>query len=182
MLAHLLPEARNNARLAALPGIEAQAGAAPDALRRLAALLQTDESGARDIARRLRLSNAERDRLIALAAPKADVTPALGDQARRLALYGCGAQGFADLALIGWAGQAASGKAVDEPGWRALLAAASDWKIPVLPVGGADVLALGVPRGAGIGKLLREVEAWWTKAGFKPGREQCLKKLKALAR
>ena len=183
VLAHLLPEASDNARLAALTGIEAETAlpdGLPDALRRLVAVLEADEGGARDIAKRLRLSNAERDRLVALVAPEADVTPALDDPSRRLALFRTGAEGFADLALIGWAGEAAAGKAVDAAGWRGLLAIASDWQVPVLPVSGADVLALSVPRGAEIGKHLRAVELWWIKADFKPGRDKCLKKLKAL--
>src|SRR5882672_2726747 len=65
LLAVLLPEARRRDRLAGLVTLEAAA----DPLRRLAALIAADAEAAQRLAARLRLSGAERDRLVLLAAP-----------------------------------------------------------------------------------------------------------------
>jgi len=43
---------------------------------------------------------------------------------------------------------------------------------PVFPLAGRDVLALGVPPGPKIGRLLAETRAQWLAAGC-PGAEAC---------
>ncbi len=119
-------------------------GLPPDPLLRLAALRPGD------IAERLRLSAAERDRLSALQGPsppeEAD-DPAL----RRL---------LADTAkdiLIGraWlAGRSA--------GLRARIAALP---VPVFPIQGRDLQAAGLPPGPAMGAMLRDLRAWWIAGG-----------------
>ncbi len=59
VLAHILPELGNIARLRALVLIEAELGA-PDAVRRMAALLPRDAAQAQALGERLRLSNEDR--------------------------------------------------------------------------------------------------------------------------
>ena len=71
ILAHLLPEATSIGRLAFVTR------AAPDQddpVLRLAALLETDRAGALRVAERLRLSNAETDRLALLTAPPVEIS------------------------------------------------------------------------------------------------------------
>jgi poly(A) polymerase len=60
--------------------------------------------------------------------------------------------------------------------------AADDWSSPRLPVAGADVMALGVPKGPAVGALLGEVEKWWIARDFRPSRAACLRRLEELAR
>src|SRR5204863_5775043 len=60
VLAAILPEAQRLDRLERLIGLEPEC----DPLRRLAAVVETDAARAETTAERLRLSNAERDRLI----------------------------------------------------------------------------------------------------------------------
>ena len=178
VLDHVLPEATRLDRLAALVRNEAACARGGDAIRRLAAVAATDAAGASALARRLRMSNVERDRLVALLAPALRPDPSLDARARRVALYRLGAAVFADLALLGWA---AAGEA-DDTAWRGLVEAAASWVPIALPVAGRDAVALGIPRGPEIGRLLAQVETWWIDGDFRAGRDECLKKLKALIR
>src|SRR5438874_6231915 len=65
VLAAIVPEASRFDRLQQLGGMEPK----PDALRRLAALIEVDAAGAAALAECLRLSNEQRDRLAGLAPP-----------------------------------------------------------------------------------------------------------------
>jgi poly(A) polymerase len=179
VLGHVLGEATRLDRLAALVRIEEACGRAGDAILHLAAVMDVDGAAAATLARRLRMANAETRRLVALAAPATRLTPALDGRARRVALYRLGGALFADLALLGWADSAAG---ADAPAWRALAAAADGWTPVSLPVAGRDAVALGVPRGPEVGRLLGEVEDWWVAQDFAPDRAACLAKLKELAR
>jgi poly(A) polymerase len=176
VLARVIPDgggAANLTRLARLLSLESPPAA--DAVRRLAALLRPPPAGpgaAPALAERLRLSNRDRDRLLDLtttAPPAARADPA----ARRRELYRLGPDRFRDLALLAWA---------DDPAapYGAALAAARDWRPVALPVGGRDVLALGVPPGPRVGELLRRVEGWWIAADFRPDRPACLVHLRNL--
>ena len=49
-----------------------------------------------------------------------------------------------------------------------------------LPVRGADVLALGVPAGPRVGKLMAAIAAWWEEGDYRADRAACLRKLKQL--
>lgn len=171
VLAAILPEATRLDRLARLIPLEPHA----DPLRRLAALLDVDADGAAIVAARLRLSNAERDRLVGLAAPW-PIDPAADQQAQRRLLYRLGAQRYRDLMLL------ATAEARATP---AQLAAALDlaarWMPPRFPLAGRDVLALGIPPGERVGELLAAVRQWWEDGDFSAGRAACVKRLRQIA-
>ena len=182
VLAHFLPEAKDIGRLRALVTVEA-ATIGADPLRRLAAVLEVDAAGAGAVADRLRLSNVERERLVAVAAPPESVTAELDAAARRRALHRLGAGRFRDLALLAWAGALADRTALaakETAGWRRLLAAAGRWKPVELPVKGKDVVALGVAPGPEVGRLLEAAERWWVDGDFRATRAQCLARLEEL--
>ena len=61
--------------------------------------------------------------------------------------------------------------------WRRRVAIADTWNRPKLPVTGQDVMALGIPAGVVVGRLLRAVEAWWLARDFVPDRRACLDEL-----
>jgi poly(A) polymerase len=166
--ATLLPAPGPLEALSALIHIEP----APDGLRRLAILLPAAADPG-PVAERLRLANAERDRLAALVLTPA---PDLGADARaqRRDLYRLGRELYRDLVLLA---AARRGKPDAVP---ALLAAAAAWTDPVLPIGGAEVLAAGVPAGPRVGALLKAIEAWWIAGDFQAGRAACLAQLAAL--
>lgn len=151
ILAAVLPEADDLPRLARLLAAEARAGAAPSPLRRLAALLPEDPALAVAVAGRLRLSNAERARLVAIMTPG----PVPADP--RALAWRVGREAAIDrLLLTDDAGAA---------GWLPQLAA---WTAPRLPISGRDLIAMGLPPGPRVSKALAEVEARWIAAGF-PG-------------
>ncbi len=181
VLAHVLPELAALRRLGRLCGLEDALGLARDPLRRLAAGLDVPPRRARAIAERLRLSNAERDRLAALVGRADRPTPELDPVARRRALYRLGRDLYRDRALIAWAEEPAR-QGAREAAWRALIASAETAEVPRLPVAGRDVRALGVAQGPEIGRLLAALERWWIGRDFAPGREECLARLAALAR
>jgi poly(A) polymerase len=178
VLREVLPEATSLDLVSALVGLEGREGWAPDPLLRLEALLPRSESDAEQIRRRLRLSNAEGDRLEEWAKLSADPRDLVGEPepALAMALYPLDRQAVLDGARLLWAGEAASGAARDDA-WRALLAFAETWKRPAFPVNGDDVIRAGVPRGRPVGAALKALEALWVKGGFKASREQLLQAL-----
>jgi poly(A) polymerase len=154
------------ARFARFAALEAASEMAPDAVQRLGALCVLIEEDAERLRERLRLSNAEADRLAALARGLADLhdgeaPPSLG--ALRRLLFERRRQGALDaLALF----HADSGVGVDD--WRFIRARAFllSTPEPTLPITGADVVARGVTHGQRIGATLKKLQALWIRAGF----------------
>src|SRR5262249_52423579 len=109
VLQHILPELTEIERLRMLVLIEDETEQR-DAIRRLASVLPGETATALTVAERLRLSNADRDRLAALASPANVVAPPLDELARRRALHRLGADLFRDLVLLDWAEQPAAAK------------------------------------------------------------------------
>ena len=159
VLAALLPEGAAPEGLCRLLAADAPA----DPVLRLAALLTGD---ALAVATRLKLSGADRDRLVALRQPL-PLRPSDDDAALRRAL--------ADIEPGILRGRA---WLANEPALRARLAAMPR---PVFPLEGRDVLALGVPAGPRVGAALRDVRAWWMVRGCLDGVEACRAQLLPLA-
>jgi poly(A) polymerase len=174
VLANFLPEATEVGRLGNVVRIEAELGAAPDPILRLAALLAVDAGTARAVAERLRLSNVERDRLVAVAESNLDLGPKMEAQAWREAAYRLGRGTIADLAMIAWAG------ADNGDGWRELVADMAVWAVPAFPLSGKDAVAAGIESGPEVGAALRAVEDWWIAGDFGADRAACLKRLEDL--
>ncbi|MGA2493689.1 MAG: CCA tRNA nucleotidyltransferase [Roseiarcus sp.] len=154
------------ARFARFAALEAAGEMAPDAVLRLGALCVLIEEDADRLRDRLRLSNAETERLAALARGLADLhdgeaPPSLG--ALRRLLFERRRQGALDaLALF----HADSGAGVDD--WRFIRARAFllSTPEPTLPITGADVVARGVTHGQRVGATLKKLQALWIRAGF----------------
>jgi poly(A) polymerase len=145
----VLPEAgaEQLAALEALIAQERSQGIAPDALRRLAALVPADPRLAEPLAARLRLSAAQRKRLVTAASR--EETPV---DARALA-YRLGREEALDRLLL--AGGDTS--------------PLDDWDIPQLPLKGGEIVARGVSAGPEVARILREVERRWVEEGFPSG-------------
>jgi poly(A) polymerase len=170
-LAVMLPEARHLGRLARMIAIEPE----PDALRRLAALIEADADGADALAERLHFQNAWRERLRGLTPPW-PLDPLGSPAAQRRSLYRLGAEQYRDTALL----LAADGGISSEQ-LASLLALARDWTAPEFPISGHDVTALGIPPGPRVGALLDTVERWWEAADFAADREATLAHLREQA-
>lgn len=178
ILAEILPDAQDIGRLERLVEIDDLTDARADALLRLAALLPDNPEVGAAAARRLRLSNALRERLVAALAPEPRLSSWMSPRAARRAIWTAGASAFADRVRLAWA---AAENTAAAPQWRALLALGETWNRPAFPIGGGDVAAAGVPKGPLVGEVLREVEAWWIDQDFPDDRLAALEQLKAVA-
>jgi poly(A) polymerase len=150
----VLPEIGEDgvAALARLTSREAEAGVAPDPLRRLAALLPPDPTAAASVAARLRLSNKAAKRLTSAAGR--------GDEgvAPEVLAYRIGGSEAADRLLLGHG----------DPAAAALL---REWSRPRLAIGGGHLIAMGLAAGPAVARTLQRIEADWAEAGFPADRE-----------
>ena len=148
VLAAVVPEGTDFSALARL----VRRGAPADPALRTAALLTGDVLA---FAARLKLSLAERDRLVALrAAPLAK--PEDDDAALRRLLADTPVAILTDRTWLS-GGEGAA--------WESLRVRLRSLPVPVFPLEGRDVLALGVPAGPRVGELLRAVRTWWHEGG-----------------
>jgi poly(A) polymerase len=166
VLGVVLPTARRLEHLARLVEIEPQ----PDPLRRLGSLL---DRGADDVARRLRLSNAEARRLAEMS-PPLTLAPDADARTRRSTLYAYEARRVGDAA---WLALADSG----DKRFKAWIDDADTWQRPRLPIGGEDAQRLGIPQGPALGEALRHVEDAWIASDFTLDRSACLDLLAGFA-
>lgn len=171
VVAQILPKAVDIERLAALDRLEWLVGEAHP-MAHLAALLPPGLTAASDTAERLRLSNSNRERLMAMCAPTVDVHPDLTITSRRHALQKLGPDLYRDLLLLSAATRRTPAVELLEA-----LADAATWIVIPFPLKGRDVLDLGVPPGPDVGLLLAGVEGWWAARDYRPTREDCLTEL-----
>lgn len=177
VLAEVLPCVVTIARLERLVHLDGTNSFAADPVLRLAALIPSDAVG--QIADRLRLSNADRDRLVDLAHAKGPASPYLSDREVHRSLYRLGVERFSDRIKLAWADDPDTSHASS---WRAFLIHAEGWERPSLPVSGRDVLAAGVPEGPLVGRILSEIEAWWIDADFPEDKAFIVARLETLAK
>ena len=150
----ILPEAgpREVENLVAVVAAERAADIAPDAIRRIAALLPAVPPVAETVAARLRLSRSQRDRLACAAARE------LRDTGNPRALaYAVGTACATDRLLL----------AGGDP------SAIAEWEPPSLPLKGGEIVARGVGAGPEVARILRAVERCWVAEDF-PDRARVL--------
>jgi poly(A) polymerase len=163
-----------------LVAAERDLGWTPDPLLRLMALVPPDGERMQTLAERLKLSNAEGERLRQWAlSPAIAAADAEGELAKKI--YRGDRQGLADrlrLALASARGRAVeSNEALLEAGgFSRLLKFAENWKAPGFPLKGGDVLKLGAAAGPSVGQLLKSLEDEWVESGFKPDRGALLER------
>lgn len=174
ILSEVLPLSLSLARLERLVAIDVENKFPSDAILRLAALMPGDAKTARALAERLKLSNADRDRLIAATS---DIKIGTAQRDAQALLYRLGAQQFKDLVFLRWAADEKASPAQ----LRALIEFASTWRKPQFPLDGRDAMAAGIKEGPAVGKILGELEQWWIENDFKPDRAALVARLKARA-
>jgi len=150
------------AALANMAKLEAACELAPDPVRRLGALAAMVGEDAERLWQRLRLTNAEHDRLASMADAWWRVTPE-DEAAARALLYRLGPQRFTDRVLLAWA-RSEAGAA--DPKWRAMASLPERWSAPTFPIKAADLMARGVPRSRALGAALVQAEKAWIARGF----------------
>lgn len=174
--ARALPEMTDRDRLGALLALETDLMLPIDPMTRVAAALP-DKLSAAALARRLKLSNEERDRLVAALGDEVKLTSYMSLKEMRRTIYKLGNETFRDRIMLAWA---AAGQAKAQQ-WRALVAHGQMWTPPKLPLSGDDVMAAGVPAGPKVGLVMREVEEWWIDADFPDDKLSVIERLKAVA-
>ena len=173
VLTAVMPEGFSLDRLDRLIG-----GAAPeDPVLRLAALLEGDSDEPRDghsvaLAVRLKLSTAERVRLVELRRPEVP-QPGDDDAALRRMLADTPAAMLIDRCWLADDGAA---------GWAEVRDRLGTMERPVFPLEGRDVVALGVPPGPAVGRLLAEARARWLDGGCVEDRDGVRESLASLLR
>jgi poly(A) polymerase len=142
--------------------VEAALGLAPDAIRRLGALnVQVAEDGER-LAERLRLSNAEAERLVSLD-KWWRVALANGERAARALLYDLGPQSYTDRVLLAWA---RSDAGAADSAWRELATLPQRWTAPDFPLKSTDFSRRGIAAGPALGNVMRVAKLAWIDADF----------------
>lgn len=136
--------------LVKLIAAEHEAGIAPDALRRLAALLPRDVSVAESVGGRLRLSNKAKKRLACAAESELGRTP-------EALAYQIGMECAIDRYLL--AGRPSEARTLD------------GWHRPRLPISGGGLIKRGLPEGPVVAQVLKTIENRWVDAGFPTGSE-----------
>jgi poly(A) polymerase len=143
--------------------LEAALGIAGDTTRRLGALGVSVVEDADRLRERLRLANAEYERLASMADGWWNVSPEASEASARVLLYRLGPERFADRALLAWT-RAPQGAA--DQSWRALATLPERWSVPSFPLRAAHFIARGVPKGPQLGAALAAAEQAWIAAGF----------------
>ncbi len=140
-----------------LIGAEAEAHVAADSVRRLAALLPEDPKLAGEVAARLKLSNAQKGRLVHAA--RRDPVP---NDPRALA-WSIGPDAALDRLLL-----------TSDPRSAHWAGPLSSYQRPRMPISGKDLIAMGLPPGPQVSRRLAEVEQRWIAAGFPPERHRLM--------
>jgi len=161
-----------------LAAIEEAAGAVPEAALRLAALAVYVEEDVGRLTDRFRLSNAE-SAVLDEVVDVLQIDKAPDEATAKHLIYRIGPESFRRRLLMAWVDQRA---APDDTAWRSAYRLPEDWQAPAFPLTGEDVMALGVPRGPEVGRILRVVERTWIEAGFEGEREVLLKQAEAASK
>jgi tRNA nucleotidyltransferase/poly(A) polymerase len=143
--------------------VEEAAAIAPDPVRRLGALAVFITEDAERLREKLRLFNAEHERLIAMADRWWRVSPELGETGARALLYRLGSAHYVDRVLIAWT-RAPQGAA--DSAWRDLVSLPMRWTAPRFPLKSAALVARGVAKGPALGAAMRTAEEAWIAAQF----------------
>lgn len=132
-----------------------------DPILRLSSLLPEDPGVVRQAAETLRLSNAQKARLVEAVSNGCDISVDMASAEARAALYRIGRQAFRDRLFRAWAAEPLSAT-----GAEALLALADDWIRPAFPITGEDLKAAGISAGPAMGRILTALEGWWVDHDF----------------
>ncbi|MFD2182278.1 CCA tRNA nucleotidyltransferase [Rhodoplanes azumiensis] len=162
--------------LATMAVRERDLGLAPEATRRLGALAVLIAEDAERLRERLRLTNAESERLAAMAEGWWRLHATTSEAEAKALLYGLGPVSYADRMLLAWtrAGDAstlvpatevpAEGVA-DTAAWASLVTLPQRWTPPRFPLKASRFMASGLA-GPALGAAMRAAEAAWIEAGF----------------
>ncbi|RFC65460.1 CCA tRNA nucleotidyltransferase [Fulvimarina endophytica] len=164
------------------PLIEAEAafGWTPDPMLRLLSILPPDAERLNGIAKRLKLSNEERDRLLAYAHAEAPM-PDEGDGAFRARLYFGDRTAIVDRLKLALALARQKEDLNRTAALRNQLAIAEAFAPPPFPVTGRDLIEKGYEPGPELGRAIERLKRAWAEGGFVASREKLLERAERLA-
>jgi poly(A) polymerase len=177
ILETFLREASNVDGLEALVRLESREGIKPDPLLRLMAMGAREPLQMALLTKRLKMSKAETHRLRAWADDAAQLSTDMPERDRLAAIYQSGKQVVLDRTRLRAAGEA---DAILSSCWMVLADLAMGWVPPTFPITGKDLAKAGVPKGPGMGKALKALEALWVRSGFSTEKPQLLAALKLM--
>lgn len=155
VLAEVLPGRADFPLFLPMVGIER------DPLMRLSTLLPDDPEAVRAASDALRLSNAQKARLISALSKGGADSLDMDAIAARASLYRLGRQAFRDRIQRAWAADLSRGEAA-----QSLIDLADTWVRPEFPISGADLKAAGMSPSPRMGQVLADLEAWWVAQDF----------------
>ncbi|WP_394893590.1 CCA tRNA nucleotidyltransferase [Mesorhizobium sp. AaZ16] len=188
VLTRVLPESEKWGIDAIHPLVKAELelGWAADPLLRLMAIVPPDATRMAGLAERLRLSNAEAERLTNWARTVQPVS-SLPEDALARQLYRSDRRGFIDRLRLALSSARSRGAEDDKAlieagGYSRLLAYAEGWQKPEFPIRGRDLAALGAEAGPRLGEIMRDLEKQWVEEGFLPDRGALIERATSLLR
>ena len=161
ILSYILPTSEHLDDLQALSDLILQNNLEADALRRLYIMYRPDETLAENLAMRLHLTKEQKNRLVTWAKHDFDCRQALDENTLKQAVYLHGKQFCKDKILF----DIAQNKIQDFP-LAQIFARIDNIEIPQFPISGADLIEMGIPDKAKIGKLLGILKNEWLQSGF----------------
>jgi poly(A) polymerase len=150
IFAPVLPEVVDDDRLQRVVRYEAALDIAPDPIRRLAAILPHDPAIGETVGARLKLSNAQRRRLVSALTVEPFRDP-------RVLAYRIGKIEAIDRLLV---------SDTYPQDLMIMWPILRDWEVPRLPLSGGAIVARGISAGPEVARLLRQVEDQWVAEGF----------------
>src|SRR5262249_52294040 len=144
---------------------EAALALACDPVRRLGALSVSVIEDAERLRERLRLANAEYERLASMAGGWWQIAGDWEERDGRALLYRLGSERFTDRVLLAWS---RSPQGAEDRPWHRLATLPARWSAPAFPLKAADFMARGVPKGPRLGAALAAAEEAWIAAGLPP--------------
>ncbi|WP_339747932.1 CCA tRNA nucleotidyltransferase [uncultured Maricaulis sp.] len=169
-----------NGSLRILVGIidqDISAGLEPDPLLRFVALVGGGPERIRIMAAKLKMSNAESQRMQGAVDPSlcGEVEAAFTDMAAaERAIMSLGARAFEDQVRLSAAGDVAP----PPRDWTLLAKFAREWQQPDFPVSGGDLILLGYEPGPMLGDAMDALKAHWISERFEPTKEALIARLK----
>ncbi len=151
------------ASFSSMSKLEGELKLPPDAARRLGALGAYVGEDAERLRDRLRLANAEYERIAAMVERWWRISALTNEHEARMLLYRLHTQAFTDRVLLAWS---RAPESAHDPRWQMLASLPERWTPPIFPLNAADFIKRGLAKGPALGAALRGAEEAWAAADF----------------
>ncbi len=156
---------------------EKQNNLTPSPLLRLAGLIIHAKKRQRNgLIERWKLSNKEKERLIFATDNKNAIDMNCDRKKQQELIYRYGKERFRDMVMMSYSIYGFA----DTKAHREMLEFVEEYEIPQFPLGGDDILALGVKEGEEVGRLLEKAEKYWIEKDYKPDKNELVEFIKNL--